>query len=137
SLENFREVNSNNLDGRSSWCNKCHSLDNMTRDKKDRSKPKKRSKTYRQSEQGKISNRIDKAARRAREKQARVPLSTEERQKIKTIYTNARELRSQGQDVVVDHVIPITRNGKHHPDNLRIVGNYFNLVKNNRLDSEL
>lgn len=136
-LIKFRKITGKNLDGRSSWCNKCHSLDNMIRDKKDRSKPNKRARRFSQTEQGRISSRINKANRRAREKEAKVPLSIEERQEIKTIYTTARKLRNRGQDVVVDHKIPITRGGKHHPDNLRIVGQYFNLVKSNRLDSEL
>lgn len=136
-LIEFREVVGKNLDGRSSWCNSCHSESNMERDRRDRTKPNERSKRFRQTEQGKVSNRINKANRRAREKGAKIPLSSNERIEIRNIYKEAKQLRNKGLNVVVDHIIPITRKGKHHPNNLRIVSQKFNSMKSNKLDLEL
>ena len=136
SLELFPKSKSN-LDGKSSWCWKCKSLDNMIRDQKDRSKSRIRTKKYHESLAGKIRRRVDKAVRRARLKGAYVKLTIEERKLIKDLYTKARELREQGIMVVVDHIIPISRKGKHKPNNLRIVTKEFNSKKNNKLDCEL
>ncbi|MGH2487451.1 MAG: hypothetical protein ACRDHE_15710, partial [Ktedonobacterales bacterium] len=42
-----------------------------------------------------------------------------------------------GSPFHVDHILPLARGGKHHHDNLRVLPARLNLVKNDRLDSEV
>jgi len=60
-------------------------------------------------------------------------LTQDEKQRVIDIYTRAKEL---GIDYQVDHIIPLSRGGLHHPDNLQIVLKSYNLQKNNKLESE-
>ena len=36
----------------------------------------------------------------------------------------------------VDHIVPLSRGGHHHPGNLRVVTGKFNTAKRNRMDAE-
>jgi 5-methylcytosine-specific restriction endonuclease McrA len=36
----------------------------------------------------------------------------------------------------VDHIVPLSRGGQHHPSNLRVVTGKFNTAKRNRMDAE-
>ena len=57
-------------------------------------------------------------------------LTAEEQQRIQDLYWLARDLRAvSGQDYHVDHIIPISRGGLHHPDNLQILPADINLSK--------
>lgn len=62
------------------------------------------------------------AKRRCNMKNASIELTIEERIKIKGIYLNCPD----GYEV--DHVIPISKGGKHHPDNLQ----YLTVAENRR-----
>jgi 5-methylcytosine-specific restriction endonuclease McrA len=42
-----------------------------------------------------------------------------------------------GIDFHLDHIVPLSRGGKHHHANLRVLPASVNLSKHNRLDSEL
>ena len=53
---------------------------------------------------------------------------------IHVIYAEAKRMRDAGQDVVVDHVIPLsgeTVSGLHVHTNLQIMGALANKVKSN------
>jgi HNH endonuclease len=54
---------------------------------------------------------------------ARVPLSREERARLLAIYAECRKLNREAGSIVynVDHIVPISQGGKHHPDNLQIL----------------
>jgi hypothetical protein len=55
---------------------------------------------------------------------------------IKLIYLLAAQLRAEGHDVEVDHVVPLKgrdRSGLHVADNLQIVPKVFNTRKSNKL----
>jgi hypothetical protein len=58
------------------------------------------------------------------------------RKAIHAIYDEAAQLRAEGHDVVVDHIVPITHpyvSGLHVPANLRIYPRLANHRKSNRV----
>jgi len=74
----------------------------------------------------KISNEIA-ARRRAKKKNQTPDLTQEEKNKIKEIYLKCPE----GYEV--DHIIPISKGGLHHPNNLQILSITENRKKHNKL----
>lgn len=58
-------------------------------------------------------------------------LTTEEQQTIKLYYKLSTSL---GRDYHVDHIIPLSKGGLHHPDNLQILCASDNLSKSDKLD---
>ena len=73
----------------------------------------------------KVSNCIA-AKRRANMKNAKVDLTEEQYNIIKDMYLNC----PKGYEV--DHIKPISKNGKHHPDNLQILTRTENRKKSNK-----
>jgi len=75
-----------------------------------------------------------KAAKRRHIKQGQlVFLTQDEKFQVEMLYKKAREL---GEDWQVDHIIPVSRGGTWHPDNLQIVLKSYNLKKHAKLESE-
>jgi hypothetical protein len=61
-------------------------------------------------------------------------LTNEEHQRILTIYSEcARISEETGIMHHVDHIYPISKGGKHHPDNLQILTATENIRKGNKL----
>lgn len=81
---------------------------------------------------------ITKNARyRARKKNCHVPLSESEKLRIQEIYKKAKDLtKLTGTAHHVDHIIPLSRGGLHHPDNLQILTARENILKGNKLLKE-
>jgi 5-methylcytosine-specific restriction endonuclease McrA len=77
--------------------------------------------------------RIRSAKYRHKKLDSLVLLTQEEKQCVSDIFAKARKL---GPDWHVDHIIPVSRGGTWHPDNLQIVLKSYNLKKNNKLESE-
>lgn len=78
----------------------------------------------------------NKALDRARRRDA-VPenLTKEEKLEIKKIYELRKKLSEEtGIEHHVDHIIPICKGGKHHPNNLRVITATENLKKGAKLD---
>jgi hypothetical protein len=76
------------------------------------------------------------ALRRARKKDAAVPLTAEEKARITALYKEAQRLtRETGEQYHVDHDRPLARGGKHRPENLIVVPARFNLKKGDKYDS--
>ena len=67
------------------------------------------------------------ARRRANMAKATVPLSSKEKQQIMEIYKNC----PTGYEV--DHIIPISKGGKHHPSNLQYLTAEENRSKSNKI----
>lgn len=68
--------------------------------------------------------------RRAAQHAAEAPLSSEETERVLAIYAErARLQRLTGRKYRVDHVVPLTAGGRHHPDNLRVIPAAYNLAK--------
>ncbi len=57
------------------------------------------------------------------------PLTEAEKKKINFYYFISQLLGSKWQ---VDHIVPLTKGGLHHPDNLQVVTKKYNLKKNSK-----
>ena len=69
------------------------------------------------------------AARRSDLRKSYKALAPELKQKVVDLY---KECRAMGPDYEVDHIVPISLGGMHHPDNLQIVTRAYNRRKGNR-----
>lgn len=103
---------------------------------------------YRKSDRGRAKRA---EIQRIREKKLLVErrlLTKEEKEKINQIYINAKRMEQiisvcpvfddpfLGRKVHVDHIIPLSRGGRHHPDNLQILLMSQNLRKNDKILNE-
>lgn len=80
----------------------------------------------------------EKAQRRAAEKAAVVPLTADERARVKSVYATAKKLKAlTGAAYDVDHIVPLARGGLHHPDNLRVIRASDNRRKAAKLPHEV
>ncbi len=125
-LEDFKKQKQRE-GGYCSWCKKCHSI--ATCKSVDRNKANINNAKYCKTEKGKIARRKYKAQRRARIRGNAIQLTKEEHGQIRKLYKTAKEMREDGFDVCIDHIIPIARGGLHHPDNLQILTTKQNLQK--------
>ena len=75
-----------------------------------------------------------KAIRRMKKWGSYKLLSKEEKAMCRSFYTKAKE-RNQDSKIkyVVDHIIPISKGGKHNPNNLQVVPESWNIHKGNKL----
>jgi hypothetical protein len=77
----------------------------------------------------------DRNRYRARKANAEVPLTLEERDTVRRLYSAAKWLtQNTGTAYHVDHIIPLCKGGLHHPDNLRVITAEANLRKGGRLE---
>ena len=88
---------------------------------------------YRRSVKGKITARHSSSKRRAIERKARVNLTEYEEGEIKQIYAHAVRVSNKLQiPFEVDHIVPLTKGGLHHPSNLQIAPASWNRSKRDR-----
>jgi len=74
-----------------------------------------------------------RSMRRHKEQESLVILTQEEKLKVVRIFEITHEA---GPDWQVDHIIPVSRGGTWHPDNLQIVLKSYNLQKGAKLENE-
>jgi len=87
---------------------------------------------FRKSEKGKAISNKHTAQRRARIKKASTKLTYIEEQLIKQYYEHSTRLKNKlGIEFHVDHIVPLTLGGLHHPSNLQVVPARWNMRKNN------
>jgi len=61
-------------------------------------------------------------------------LTKEENERILSIYKECGKITMEtGVLHHVDHIVPISKGGKHHPDNLQILTAFDNIAKSNKL----
>ncbi len=78
--------------------------------------------------------RAQKAFRRVHKRNASVPLTEYEKRVVTGFYADAKRLSdSWGIKWHVDHIMPISRGGKHHPSNLQVIPAIANLRKGNKI----
>jgi len=88
---------------------------------------------YRRSDKGKITARHQSSKRRAIERKARVNLTEYEEGEMKQIYAHAVRVSNKLQiPFHVDHIVPLSKGGLHHPSNMQICPASWNMSKNNR-----
>ncbi len=91
-------------------------------------------KVYRDSEKGRSKNAEEARERRALKKKSCVPLTHSEREEMLLLEKTRRELcKETGREYHIDHIIPLSRGGLHHPTNTRIIEGKDNLLKSNQL----
>lgn len=56
---------------------------------------------------------------------------------LEPFYAKARRLSLEGTEHHVDHIIPLSRGGKHHPDNLQVISAVSNMKKGAKLPDEI
>jgi hypothetical protein len=88
---------------------------------------------YDKSPKGRISSRNYAVRRRARILESNVNLTEYEEGEIKQIYAHAVRLSNKLQiPFDVDHIVPLSVGGIHHPNNLQVVPAAWNRSKGNR-----
>ena len=88
---------------------------------------------YYKSHNGRVVRAANRVRRRAREKKACAALTEHEEQIIKQIYAYRIRLQNKlGIDFHVDHIVPLSVGGLHHPLNLQVVPARWNESKGNR-----
>ena len=104
-----------------------------------------RARVWARNHPGKV--RVHNATRRARKRNASVSLNVEQQKAIEALYKRAKEaprircylcgkLIPKGHRHV-DHVVPLSKGGKHAPSNLAIVCDECNMHKHTKLPQEV
>jgi 5-methylcytosine-specific restriction endonuclease McrA len=89
---------------------------------------------WRQTPHGKAVSAANCAKRRARKRKQSPKLNDTEQQQVIAIYKRCQDLtESTGIQHHVDHIIPLSKEGEHHPDNLQILTAEENMKKGDRI----
>jgi hypothetical protein len=96
-------------------------------------KGKESHKRYRETEKGQRTSRHCHARRRAKVKKASIGLTREQEDEIQQIYLHAVRVTNKLQIAFeVDHIVPVSKGGKHEPLNLQVVPRAWNRSKGNK-----
>ena len=85
---------------------------------------------FRKTDKGKVNTKMSNANRRAR--RTATKLTYTENQLIKQYYNHSVRLKNKlGIEFHVDHIVPLSLGGLHHPSNLQVVPAVWNMRKHN------
>ena len=99
---------------------------------KGRKKHLEKVKKFYKTDKGKVNSLKQGAKRRAIKKKASAKLTFTEEQLIKQYYNYSVRLKNKlGIEFHVDHIVPLSIGGLHHPSNLQVVPARWNLRKKN------
>lgn len=85
------------------------------------------------TEKGRVLSRVNSSKRYARKIKASVGLSKYEEGEMKQIYAHAVRVSNKLHiPFHVDHIVPLSKGGLHHPSNMQICPASWNMSKNNR-----
>ena len=89
-------------------------------------------KKFYKTDKGKANSQKQDAKRRARKAEATSKLTFAEEQMIKQYYNHSVRLKNKlGIEFHVDHIVPLSLGGLHHPSNLQVVPAVWNMRKHN------
>lgn len=91
-------------------------------------KVKEQNRKWQKDNPGKVKKMT--ASRRANKRAASVPLTTSEQSQMMSMYKNCPD------GCEVDHIIPLSRGGLHHPLNLQYLSTFDNRSKKNNIRQE-
>jgi len=87
---------------------------------------------YDSSEKARVNSRNKCAKRRAKTNKSQVKLKPYQNEIIKNFYEYSVRLKNKlGIEFHVDHIVPLSLGGLHHPSNLQVVPAVWNLRKKN------
>jgi len=90
-------------------------------------------KKYRKTDRGKALHCEQSQRRRANKLNSLASLTELEKLEIEIMY---EEVSMLGKGWHVDHIVPLSKGGLHHPDNLQIVSSMYNVRKSDRIFNE-
>ena len=122
--------NRSNKDELQSWCKTCDNKRRKKYHEDNRDKKLEYMRNYRRSNHGKVKTYLNIQKRRAIKLKASVPLTENEQLALQILIEEALLL---GDGWHLDHIVPLSKGGLHHPDNLQIVRASYNLSKNNKI----
>ena len=129
----YHEVNKEDVNKKHRKYHQEHKEEIAIRSKKYRSNNKEKLAEYRKNNKDK-RNTIN-AKRRANKLNQTPVLTQQELQDITLYYTLAQQLTELGSTKYhVDHIIPLSKGGLHHPDNLQVLTQRDNLCKSTKLN---
>jgi len=131
-LKDFKLDNSRN-DGRNSWCKKCHSK--YTTKNTNRELANINALKYIKTERGRIITKVNKVMRQQREC-IYIP-TKEEKTLMWDMYAEMRERRRNGEDVTIDHIVPLAKGGLHKLSNLQFLDFKKNREKGCKLNYQM
>ena len=83
----------------------------------------------------KVKNAAKSSAYRCMKRDQTPDLTLEEKRDIMEVYSLARQMTLEtGVKHEVDHIIPVSKGGLHHPTNLQVLTKYDNQSKGNRTE---